>query len=203
MYVKIDDERFIVDMMYARENNMVGRAAYVETGWGNLAVVHQDLWERLQKIIPTLKNNGLKMKICDAYRPPKAHDLMKTLIPMDGFFAANAARSQHCHATAVDVCLCDENGNELLYPTPVDAYHLQFAREVARGEDSNFKKYLVKARHDFNEGIPSEALANREFLRKLMENAGFESIVHEWWHYDLPNGRSDKYPMIDLKPEDF
>ena len=33
------DAHFIIDMMYARTNNMVGRAAYEEIGYGNVAYI--------------------------------------------------------------------------------------------------------------------------------------------------------------------
>lgn len=202
-YVKIENERFIIDMMYARNKNMVQKAVYQQIGWGNLAVVHEDLWRCLEKTIPVLKQNGLKMKIFDAYRPPLAHDLMHAIVPMPGFFAVSAERSQHCHATAVDVCLCHEDGRALEYPTLVDAYHPKYAQEVAAGKVAGFKQYLLQARHDYQDSSRPVAIENREYLRHLMEDAGFESIAHEWWHYDLPDGRSENYPLVELKAQDF
>ena len=191
------DEYFIIDMMYASlKNNMTGIDVYNEIGLGNKAFVHKDLWGKLQKVIPYLKLNNLKMKICDAKRPPLAHKRMKEIIPQPGFFASSPERSQHCHGTAIDVCLCDENGNELEYPTKVDAFDIKYAKQVQHGDLTPFFEYLKCARHDYMDGTTT-ALKNREDLRLLMESVGLKSISNEWWHYDLPNGCSDDYPMIE------
>ena len=193
----VDDDNFIIDMMYASlKNNMTGIAVYNEIGLGNRAFVHKDLWKKLKQIVPYLQQHRLKMKICDAYRPPIAHQRMKEIIPQPGFFASTPERSQHCHGTAVDVCLCDHSGNELIYPTKVDAFDEEYAKQVQSGNLAPFFDYLKKARHDYD-GEDKQAIANREELRHLMEGLGFESISSEWWHYDLPNGCSADYPIIE------
>ncbi len=202
-YVRIDGEPFIADLMYARSDNMTGRAVYQELHWGNLAVVHQDVWQLLKRAAPLLKKMHLKLKICDAYRLPAAHDMMKKLIPMNGFFAEEAEKSQHCLGTAVDVCLCNENGEELLYPTKVDAYDARLRKKVLAGDAEEFMAHLAKARHSFYEEGYEEKIKNREFLRDFMVNAGFEPLEHEWWHYNLPGGKGAKYPLVQLNPADF
>lgn len=192
------DEHFIVDMMYASlKNNMTGVAVYEEMGLGNRAFVHKDLWEKLQNVVPYLKAHSLKMKICDAYRPPLAHKRMKEVIPQPGFFASNPDASKHCHATAVDVCLCYPDGRELKYPTKVDAFDAQYAKEVQNGEMAAFFEHLKKAAHGYNEGIDAEALKNREELLDLMTGVGLGTCSFEWWHYELENGKDENHPMID------
>ena len=58
------DEYFIVDLIYASlKNNMTGINVYTEIGLGNRAFVHKDLWIKLQKVIPYLKLNNLKMLV--------------------------------------------------------------------------------------------------------------------------------------------
>lgn len=42
-----EDPHFIVDMMYARKNNITGRAVYEEIGFGNRAFVHKKVAENL------------------------------------------------------------------------------------------------------------------------------------------------------------
>ena len=61
-------------------------------------------------------------------------------------------------------------------------------------------EHLKKAARDYTNDNPAlaEAIRNRDFLREIMEGAGLESIPLEWWHFDLPNGRSEDYPMIDF-----
>ena len=193
---EIKGEPFIIDMMYAGTRNMTGRAVYEEIGLGNRAFVHRDLYDKLQLLVPWLNRHHRKMKICDAYRPPLAHQIMKEIIPLPGFFASCAERSQHCHGTAVDVVLTDLEGRELAYPTLVDAYDEVLAREVQAGNDANFNRHLQKARQDYDNPAMSAQIANREELRALMESIGLEAIGSEWWHYDLPGGRGENYPLL-------
>ena len=115
-------------------------------------------------------------------------------MPIEGFFKADYRLSNHCYGTAVDVCLTDLQGNNLIYPTEVDAYRIDFAEQVKNGKFEEFKKYLVQARHDYSEAS-AEAIKNREFLKELMENNGFESIPHEWWHYNLKGWKN--YSLIE------
>jgi D-alanyl-D-alanine dipeptidase len=41
--------------------------------------------------------------------------------------------------------------------------------------------------HTENIGISELAMTNRLLLRDLMEAAGFQNYVNEWWHYTLRN----------------
>jgi len=192
--ILFNNAHFIIDMMYARKNNMVGRAVYEEIGFGNQAYLRPQAAKCLLSLIPELEKHNLKMRICDAYRPPLAHNKLLEIIPFEGFFAKNYKRSNHCHGTAVDVCLTDINGNNLAYPTEIDAYEPQFSKQVLNGSFTEFQKHLIKARHDYTEAS-AEQIANRHFLKELMESHGFESIPHEWWHYNL-KGWQD-YPVVE------
>lgn len=199
--VPINGEPFIIEMMYARPDNMTGRAVYQEIGFGNQAWVHPELKAKLLQLIPVLQSAGLKMKICDAYRPPLAHQIMKEIIPFPGFFASSPERSQHCHGTAVDVVLTNLQGQELVYPTRVDGYDAALAAEVQNGKMENFTQHLKKAARDYTSDDPAlaEGLRNRDYLRGLMEGIGLESIPLEWWHFDLPRGCSEAYPMVGFE----
>lgn len=194
--VLLDNSHFIIDMMYARSNNMVGQAVYEKIGFGNVAYLQADACEKLLSLTPVLDKLNLKMRICDAYRPPLAHQKLLEIIPRTKakFFAATPERSNHCHGTAVDVCLTDLHNNNLLYPTEIDAYEPQFAKQVLEGKFDEFEKHLIKARHDFMD-TDKTAIKNRQFLKELMESHGFKSIEHEWWHYNLIGYQN--YPLIE------
>lgn len=181
---EIKGDRFIVELMYASEQNMTGRAVYKELGLGNRALVQPVVWAALQKAVPWLEARHLKMKIFDAYRPTEAHLMLKSIIPQQGFFAETPDLSQHCSGLAIDVCLCTEAGTELVYPTRVDAYTPEYARQVQAGDFAAFTAHLQKARHDYDEAS-DEAQRNREELCHLMESLGFQKIMHEWWHYNF------------------
>lgn len=191
--VEINDPHFIVDLMYARVENMSGCAVYQEVGFGNRAYLHRDAAAALFSAIPELERLDLKLRICDAYRPAEAHRQLVNAVPLPGFFKPDYRTSNHCHGTAVDVCLTDREGNNLHYPTEVDAYEAQWQKEVSEGCFDGFYAHLQKARHDYQAAAPEE-IQNREFLKNLMESCGFESIPHEWWHYNLKGWQ--KYPVI-------
>ena len=197
--VEISGERFIIDLMYASEKNMTMYPVYEKIGFGNRALVRKEVWECLQKIIPYLEEHKLKMKICDVYRPPIAHMMLKDIIPTEGFFAPTAEQSLHCHGTAIDCCLTDETGNCLIYPTEVDAFDEGCAHQLLQGNADEFKLHLQKARHDYDNPTQPEAMANRQELKNLMEAVGFESLMHEWWHYNLVDGRN--FPIINWKKD--
>lgn len=192
--ILFENPHFIIDMMYARKNNMTGRAVYEEIGFGNKAYVHKKVAEKLLSLVPILEENDYKMRICDAYRPPLAHNKLLEIIPREGFFAATAERSNHCHGTAVDVCLTDVNGNNLDYPTQIDAYEDKYRLQVADGNFDEFFIHLKKARHDYMEASDLQ-IANRKFLKDLMESHGFSSISHEWWHYNINDYAL--YPLVE------
>ncbi len=188
---------FVIDMMYAGTQNMMLTDVYTQVGLGNRCFIQPDLQKCLLHLEPVLKQKNLKLKICDAYRPPRAFDLMKKIIPQPGFFAAEAEKSQHCHASAVDVTLLDEQGRELPFPCKVDAFEEKYARLVAAGQWNEFQLHLKKAKYSWNSAEASIQTANRDMLRNMMENAGLEALEHEWWHYNLPN--REKYPLIDCE----
>lgn len=201
-FAEIDGEPFIVDMMYAQNENIALRPVYQEIGFGGKALVHVDLAACLQQLAPRLASEGLKLRICDAYRPPLAHQLLLKSVPVEGLFASVPQNSLHCYGTAIDCCLADEKGRNLLFPTEVDAYEIKYARQLARGETAAYYKHLQKARQDFYASGFEAAINNRELLKKMMTAVGFETIGSEWWHYQLPEGRS-AYPMVDWSLKDW
>lgn len=192
--VEIKDPHFIIDLMYARANNMSGCAAYREIGLGNRAFVRTALYGRLLNLVPELEAMRLKMRICDAYRPPLAHTIMLKKVAIPGLFAVNYQLSNHCHGTAVDVCLTDLDGKNLEYPTAVDAYTPEIFQALQQDNEAPFRENLIRARHDYLQASPA-ALANRALLKDLMCRHGFEPIPHEWWHYNL-NG-FERYPVVE------
>lgn len=193
--VAIADNHFINHMMYATTENMTSTAVYAAFGIEvNEGYLHRDAYQALLKLIPVLKKKNLRLKIYDAFRPARAHEKLRDIVPIENFFATKPERSNHCRGTAVDLCLCDEYGNDLEYPTQVDGYTPEFAAEVKNGVSENFIKHLQKARHDFYAPDYIQAATNRDYLREIMSDAGFDSIMHEWWHYDLRV--SEPYPTI-------
>lgn len=194
--VEIKGERFIVDLMYTKPENITMHPVYQEVGFGNKAYVHNDVAKCLVSVAKKLRDLKLKMRICDVYRPPVAHRRILDLLPTEGLFAPTAERSAHCHGVAIDCCLTDETGKDLCFPTKVDAYDKKLARRLAFGETDGFYKHFAKAAADFYDERYQREIFNRELLKSIMLNAGFEGIRSEWWHFQLPEGIT-KYPLFE------
>lgn len=190
------DADFIVDMMYAKPTNMSGIDAYGQIGLGNRCFIRPEAAENLENLRPKLRAERLKLKVFDGYRPPQSHTLMMNAMPVKGLYADSAFLSSHCHAAALDVCLCREDGEELDFPTKVDAYLPRFADEVRRGVLDGYRENLKKAAYAYTSGNAREN-ENRQKLCDLMESAGFERFASEWWHFDLP--RAKEYPLVRFK----
>ena len=194
--VELKENDFIsIRLMYAAPDNMAGVDAYHHVGLRNRCFARPELAEALSRLERPLKQRRLKLKIFDAYRPPAAHDYLSARVPVKGLFAETAELSMHCRGIAVDVCLTDENDKELQFPTAVDAYTPEYARQLAQGITEPYFKHLQKANYACTD-LPLPALQNRELLRTLMQNAGFEHLQHEWWHFCLPD--ADRYGVIDF-----
>lgn len=191
-----NDADFIVDMMYAKPTNMSGIDAYGQIGLGNRCFIRPEAAENLEKLRPKLRAEHLKLKVFDGYRPPLSHTLMMNAMPVKGLYADSAFLSSHCHAAALDVCLCREDGEELDFPTKVDAYLPRFADEVHRGVLDGYRENLKKAAYAYTSGNAREN-ENRQKLCDLMESAGFERFASEWWHFDLPHAK--EYPLVQFK----
>ena len=139
--VLLNDPHFIIDMMYARSDNMVGQAVYEDIGFGKRAYLHKDALKALLLVVPFLEKHNLKMRVCDAYRPPIAHKKLLEIIPRSQtkLFAETPEKSNHCHGTAVDVCLTDAQGNNLTYQTQIDAYEKRFQEKLAQGQFTEYE----------------------------------------------------------------
>lgn len=182
--------------MYAKPTNMSGIDAYGQIGLGNRCFIRPEAAENLEKLRPKLRAEHLKLKVFDGYRPPQSHTLMMNAMPVKGLYADSAFLSSHCHAAALDVCLCREDGEELDFPTKVDAYLPRFADEVHRGVLDGYRENLKKAAYAYTSGNAREN-ENRQKLCDLMESAGFERFASEWWHFDLPHAK--EYPLVQFK----
>jgi D-alanyl-D-alanine dipeptidase len=51
------------------------------------------------------------------------------------------------------------------------------------------------AHRDFR-GAAAEAAANRDRLRRAMEQEGFVGLPEEWWHFDDPDWEAA--PVLDI-----
>jgi D-alanyl-D-alanine dipeptidase len=110
---------FYVDFKYADPHNFTRKILYTEPA----AYLRLPAANALQKVINTLKNKGLGIKIFDAYRPYRVTKIMWKVVPDVRFAADPAKGSVHNRGAAIDLTLVDEKtGIELEMPTRFDDF---------------------------------------------------------------------------------
>ena len=160
------DEDFIIDLVYSTPNNFTGavvypfKDCYIDINTAKRLIVAKNL----------AKKDGYRMKVWDAYRPTSAQQRFWDLLPDNNFVAyppdmatLKEFKNGHMNGQAVDVTLCDMDGNDIPMP-------------------SEFDDFTEKARLDC-EATTGEARKNGEYLRDIMVEAGFTPYVGEWWHF--------------------
>jgi D-alanyl-D-alanine dipeptidase len=166
------NNRIILDIRYATENNFLHEAVY-ETA---RCFVLEAVAVKLDSIQVELEQQGLGLKVFDGYRPLSVQRKMWAILPDDRYVANPNFGSMHNRGAAVDVSLVDSSGNELAMPTDYDDFSEQ-------------------AYFTFMD-LPEQVLKNRDILRTVMEKHDFGIIETEWWHYHLHDYMD--HPVLDL-----
>lgn len=161
----------VLDLVYASPNNIAGRAIYAR----NLCLLHRDADICLRRAVRNAAVAGCRLKIFDAFRPREAQVLLWQNAPDKAYVADPKLGSNHTRGTAIDLTLVDDQGRDL---------------DMGTGFDE-----MTLLSHHFSEQVSPQAQANRLLLLRIMEDAGFEHIAHEWWHYALPE--NEDHALID------
>lgn len=161
----------LCDVRYATVNNFTGRILYQsDTLYARRVVA--DALARAQELARSYK---LQIKIYDAYRPLSVQKLMWSIVPDERFVADPAKGSRHNRGCALDLTLCDLQGNEL---------------DMGTGYD----EFTERAAATYTD-LSQEVLNNRKLLNSIMTSAGFTVLLSEWWHYDFLGW--EKYAILD------
>lgn len=167
----------VLDVRYATERNILGRAVYPRAA----AFLRRSTAAKLAKAADALRARGLRLVIYDAYRPLSVQRLLWKAKPDARYVADPARGSAHNRGAAVDVGLADEAGRALEMPSPFDDFGPRAAHGAA--------------------GVPPAAAARGAELKAAMEAAGFSSLREEWWHYKDPAAKD--WPLLDVPLEDI
>jgi D-alanyl-D-alanine dipeptidase len=162
------DRSIRVELRYATENNFTGRRL---PGYdARRALLHPASAEALARVQARLREEGLGLKVFDAYRPVRATLAMvewaertgNTWVLEQGYVAR---QSGHNRGNTVDLTLVRlRGGGEVDMGTPFDTFS--------------------EAAHTAN--ATGAVLENRMTLKRAMEAEGFQNYDKEWWHYRLP-----------------
>lgn len=169
------DNTIKLDIRYATDNNFVGRAVYPEAR----AFLQKPAAKALRRVHKKLKKQGLGLVIFDGYRPWAITRLFWEVTSEDKrkFVADPAKGSKHNRGCAVDLSMFYLKTGELV--------------EMPSGYD----EFTERAAPDYTGGTEKER-ANRNLLRKLMEDEGFTVNPNEWWHFDYKNW--EDYAIYDI-----
>jgi zinc D-Ala-D-Ala dipeptidase len=169
-FVNLKDysKNFVYDMKYATSDNFLKAKVY------DCA----ECFLRLKTVEALISANdsflkmGYKIKLFDCYRPLDIQKRMWKIVPNPSYVADPSKGSIHNRGGAVDITLVDANGNELDMGTSFDFFG-------------------IEASHNY-QNFSQEIKENRELLKKIMIENGFNSLDSEWWHYNLKSALNDK-----------
>ena len=177
----------MLDVRYASSDNFIGRPI---AGYKAPKIfISREAAQVLKLIQAELQQEGLSLKIFDAYRPQRAVDdfvrwaadpndiatkakyypeIKKGRIIPDGYVAE---KSGHSRGSTLDLTIVNAQGVEL---------------DMGSGWD-----YFGKKSHAFYKDISTEQQASRQKLREIMIRHGFAPYDEEWWHFTL---KDEPYP---------
>jgi len=159
---------FVYDMKYASSDNFLKAKVY------DCA----ECFLRFKTVKAMIAANsdfmkmGYKIKIFDCYRPLDIQKRMWKIVSNPSYVADPSKGSIHNRGGAVDITLVDSNGKELDMGTSFDFFG-------------------IEASHNY-QNLSQEIKNNREFLKKIMIENGFNPFDSEWWHYNLRSALNDK-----------
>lgn len=162
-----------VELKYATTDNFTKAVLYDDL---HCAYLHPLSIEKLKIAVENLKktNSNLSFIIYDAARPQSVQYKMYETVKGTPFasYVANPTRTGlHNYGMAIDLTLCDEFGRPLDMGTTFDF----FGKAAAiRDEDGLIEEGI----------LTKEQVANRRLLRKVMTEAGFQTVKGEWWHFN-------------------
>jgi D-alanyl-D-alanine dipeptidase len=176
----VDLEKYVpglvLDIRYATANNFTHEKIY------NLAKAYarKPVADALLKIQSELKQQGLGIKIFDAYRPYKATVKFYEVYHDTTYVASPYRGSRHNRGCALDLTVIDlKTGGELKMPTEYDSFRKE-AWPTTPVADPEIKK-------------------NRAMLIAVMEKYGFKVNSSEWWHYDFKGWKNFEVLDIDFE----
>lgn len=174
--VEMEDPRILIDLRYSTSNNFMGHILYDTL---DRLFLQKEVVERLslcQDLLDSLEP-GFRLKVFDGVRPWQVQkEMWEALdsIPAGqrGKFVSNPIYgSVHNFGTAVDLTICDANGEEL----DMGAGYDDFRQIAFPSLEAKFLKTGELSRKQWN---------NRKLLRAVMKSQRFYNIPSEWWHFN-------------------
>ncbi len=185
-----------VKLMYATTNNFLGKNVYGDLRICYLRRVAAEKLTNAQRILKE-KQPGYSLLIYDGLRPRRVQYQMWEIVkntPKMFYVADPRLGSIHNYGAAVDLTIVDDKGNPLDMGTSFDYFGLKaqpryeeyylHPKSLEQGKlDKNIRK-MIENDIKISGPLNDMKITNRLMLKEIMEKAGFEPIVNEWWHFD-------------------
>ncbi len=161
-FVKVRDyiPDIVVELKYATSGNFTGKVIYDFTE----PYLRYSAVLKLMDVQAELREQGLKLKIWDAFRPLEAQEKLWAAKP-DPNYVSNpwSGTNSHSRGNTLDITLVDANDKELEMP-------------------SGFDEFTAYGDRDYSD-CTDAAAKNAQLLQEVMERNGFTGLQTEWWHY--------------------
>lgn len=149
----------ILDIKYSTEDNFTGERLYP----CGRCFLRPPVYQKLQKLIDSVKLLGLQLVLLDCYRPAAVQSRLWQIKPDSTYVTPPWHTSQHTLGLAIDVTLADSLGNRLDMGTAFDEFSPRSRPEYA--------------------DLPAQVRLNRQLLSQLLGQADLHPIRSEWWHF--------------------
>lgn len=164
-----------ISLMYTRTDNFTGRVLYTSL---REAYLHPITMKALKKADERLRQlrPDLRLMVMDATRPMSVQQKMWDAVKNTNqkIYVSNPKNGGglHNYGLAVDLTLCDLNGDTLTMGVKID--NMTSLSHIDK-EDLLLKQGKISR----------EAYDNRRLLREVMRYAGFKPLRTEWWHFNI------------------
>lgn len=206
VYLQTIDPSIQQEIRYAGSHNVIGRP--LQGYQANTCILTKPAALALARVQTELKRSGLSLKVYDCYRPVQAvQDLVawsqlfsrqemkaefyprvdKTNLFAQGYFAM---RSGHSRGSTLDLTIVPMRAARQISHSQTQALVACYAPYHQRYRDNSLDMgtgydCLDEVANYHYMHIPAEAKHNRQLLRQLMSQNGFEGYDKEWWHFQL------------------
>lgn len=170
------------DAKYATWDNLTGKP--VDGYLANRIVGTRSLCAALEQARVKAASLGFGLLLWDGYRPQRAVDclLRWSKRPEDGRTKLRHYPNIDRHQMFKNGYVAAQSGHSRGSAVDLTLYHLGTGELVPMGGDHDLMDPISRHRA---QGITPVESQNREHLRSIMEDCGFDRYDCEWWHYTL------------------
>jgi D-alanyl-D-alanine dipeptidase len=180
-----------VELKYSTTDNFFGEDVYKDLENCYVQPVVADMLQKAHNLLKD-EHPQLTFLIFDGVRPLSVQKILWDNLDkpdhIKPLYVADPGKgSLHNYGVAIDLTVVDAETGEML--------------DMGTGYDFfGYPAYPDREEQMLHEGkITKEQVANRKILRKAMNEAGFEGIGSEWWHFNAFSRKAagEKFELVE------